>query len=183
MPLVVLVFDGGPQRLGAGVVPADPGGTHGALQAVPGAGLGHVMTREFTLGATVGMHDGAAYRPTTRAYRGINGGLNELGAHVVGYGPAEYPTGVLVTDRAQVDIAFTSGQIGDVRCPRHVDPAPIKTPAHSIGRERCGRVNLRGGLERARTYALCTHLGHDLGDGIRRYRHSLGVQTVIRGDP
>jgi hypothetical protein len=89
VPVEVLVLEDRPEALRTGVVVATAGGPHGTDDAESGAELLDLVVAE--LAPAIGMEDGAR----ASAEPG-GGGLGEcieddLGAHVIGQGPAEDP--------------------------------------------------------------------------------------------
>jgi len=51
---------------------------------------------------------------------------NRFSTHVIGRPPVQRPLGMLVPDRAQVDITLTTSQVRDVRRPDGIEPALIE---------------------------------------------------------
>jgi hypothetical protein len=68
------------------------------------------------------MEDHPGGRPAVRAGHAQGVG-DEIGAHVVGQGPADDPTGGQVDDGGQVGPAFPGGDVGDVTDVASVDLA------------------------------------------------------------
>ena len=82
--------------------------------------LGEVTARVLT--AAVGMEDDALLGCALGEGH-LEGVFDQLGAHVVGQGPADDPAGGQVDDRRQVGPALPGGDVGDV-----ADVAPVESP-------------------------------------------------------
>jgi len=80
---------------------------------------------EYALSSSVRVHDCADHVTAASCYSHVQRFDDQVGTHVIRNRPSQNLLRVLVLDRAQVHIAFTAGQIRDVRCPDGIESTLI----------------------------------------------------------
>ena len=148
--IVVFMFEGRPERFRACIIPTDAGPAHGLAEPRFLAFIRHVPAG--ILSTPIGMKNGALDAVTPRPDGHVQTVNNQFSTHVIGRGPAQCPLGMLVPDRAQVDVALTAGQVRDVRRPDGIEPALIEPAVHQVRRrDRRPVRDCRAYLERSGT--------------------------------
>ena len=125
-----LELEGAEEALGHGVVKAVPDASHGAKQArtaeAPPEGPRRVGRPVITVG------DRVASRWTTSPDGHLEGVNDELGADVIGDGPAHHPATEGVEHDGQVHLALAGRMLGDVHDPETVGLGGIEDPVHQV---------------------------------------------------
>ena len=124
------------------IIPTDAGPAHGLAEPRFLAFVRHVTAG--ILSTPIGMKNGARDTVTPRPDGHVQTVNNQFSTHVIGRRPAQRPLGMLVPDRAQIDVALTTGQVRDVRRPDGIEPALIEpwrfTRSGGVIADRSGTV-------------------------------------------
>jgi hypothetical protein len=114
----------------------------------------------------------------------LEGVGDELGAHVIGDGPADDFLGVAVDDGGQVDEPLPGVDVGDVADELHPGAVGGEVPFDEVGHAR-GCLSVSGGGDAERAWltghqALVAHdLPHELGRTLGVFRGEIGVDAPI----
>ncbi len=148
-----------------------------------------VIWAEAYWGASVGVEHDLGGLLAAQGDRHLQRLFDQIGAHVFGDGPAEYPAGVGVDDGGQVEPALPGAQVGGgtsrlrgyVADPDAVQRPGVPDPGHRISGVGISVIDDRGGGPPLGTDAAQPEVAHRLGDGLGR--DDLPVLTQVDQDP